>query len=139
MFTARCHIVDWCNRLGELWSWPPLSSSFTEEVTTITTWNFPIEPHILSTKNHWRFQPTLLLMWSLSQHIFLSQININCYVNIVSSKCYRYLLFPVHILNSYFLQFFNFSPCTSIMYPHPELSFWKIFFPEQCVRYLTHC
>jgi hypothetical protein len=35
VFTARCHVADWCNRLAELWRWLPLSSSFTEAVTTI--------------------------------------------------------------------------------------------------------
>jgi hypothetical protein len=36
MFTAWCHMANWCNRLVEVWPWPPLSSSFTEAVTTIT-------------------------------------------------------------------------------------------------------
>jgi hypothetical protein len=34
LFTARCHAADWCNRLAEVWPWPPLWS-FTEAVTTI--------------------------------------------------------------------------------------------------------
>jgi hypothetical protein len=38
VFTAWCHVADWCNRLAEVWPWPPLSSSFTEAVTTITVW-----------------------------------------------------------------------------------------------------
>jgi hypothetical protein len=38
VFTAWCHVADWCNRLAEVWTWPPLSSSFTEAVTTITVW-----------------------------------------------------------------------------------------------------
>jgi hypothetical protein len=29
-------VAGWCNRLAEVWPWPPLSSSFTEAVTTIT-------------------------------------------------------------------------------------------------------
>jgi hypothetical protein len=33
MFTARCHVGDWCNRLSEVWPWVPLSSSFTKVVT----------------------------------------------------------------------------------------------------------
>jgi hypothetical protein len=37
VFTVWCHVADWCNRLAEVWPWPPLSSSFTEAVTTITT------------------------------------------------------------------------------------------------------
>jgi hypothetical protein len=36
VFTARYHVTDWCNRLAEMWPWPPLSSSFTEAFTTIT-------------------------------------------------------------------------------------------------------
>jgi hypothetical protein len=36
--TVRCHVADWCNRLAEVWAWPPLSSSFTEAVTAITVW-----------------------------------------------------------------------------------------------------
>jgi hypothetical protein len=36
MLTARCHVPHWCNRLSEVWPWPPLSSSFTEAVTTVT-------------------------------------------------------------------------------------------------------
>jgi hypothetical protein len=36
MFTVWCHVADWCNRLVEVWPWPPLSSSFTELITTIT-------------------------------------------------------------------------------------------------------
>jgi hypothetical protein len=38
VFTVRCHVADWCNRLVEVWPWHPLSSSFTETVTTITVW-----------------------------------------------------------------------------------------------------
>jgi hypothetical protein len=34
--TARCHMVDWCNRLVEEWPWSPLSSSFTKAITTVT-------------------------------------------------------------------------------------------------------
>jgi hypothetical protein len=36
LFTARCHVADRCNRLAEVWPWPPLLSSFTEAVATIT-------------------------------------------------------------------------------------------------------
>jgi hypothetical protein len=32
----------WCNGLAVVWPWPPLSSSFTETVTTIKSGNFPI-------------------------------------------------------------------------------------------------
>jgi hypothetical protein len=35
VFTARCHMADLCNRLVEVWPWPPFSSSFTKSVTTI--------------------------------------------------------------------------------------------------------
>jgi hypothetical protein len=28
-FRARCHVAVWCNRLAEVYLWPPLSSSFT--------------------------------------------------------------------------------------------------------------
>jgi hypothetical protein len=46
MFTARCHVADWCSRLVEVWPWPPLSSSFTEAVTTITVCNScPVYSH----------------------------------------------------------------------------------------------
>jgi hypothetical protein len=31
------HMADWCNRLVEVWPWPPLSS-FTEAVTTVMVW-----------------------------------------------------------------------------------------------------
>jgi hypothetical protein len=24
VFTVWCHVVDWCNRLAEVWPWPPL-------------------------------------------------------------------------------------------------------------------
>jgi hypothetical protein len=33
---VQCHVADWCNRLAKVWPWPPLSSSFTKAVTTIT-------------------------------------------------------------------------------------------------------
>jgi hypothetical protein len=36
LVTTLCHLADRCNRLVEVWPWPPLSSSFKEEVTTIT-------------------------------------------------------------------------------------------------------
>jgi hypothetical protein len=36
VFTVKCHVADWCNGLLEVWPWPPLSSSFTEAVTTVT-------------------------------------------------------------------------------------------------------
>jgi hypothetical protein len=35
-FTAWCHVADWCNRLAEVWPWPPLSSCFTKTVTITT-------------------------------------------------------------------------------------------------------
>jgi hypothetical protein len=35
MFTARCHMADWSNRLAEVCPWPPLSSFYMEAVTTI--------------------------------------------------------------------------------------------------------
>jgi hypothetical protein len=38
LFTARCHVSDWCNRLSEMWPWRPLSSSFTEAFTTVRVW-----------------------------------------------------------------------------------------------------
>jgi hypothetical protein len=39
--TMHVHsMADWCNRLSEVWRWPPLSSTFTETVTTITIWEF---------------------------------------------------------------------------------------------------
>jgi hypothetical protein len=38
MFTVQCHMADWCNRIAVVWPLPPLSSSFTEAVTTITDW-----------------------------------------------------------------------------------------------------
>jgi hypothetical protein len=38
MFTVRCHMADWCNKLAEVWPCPLPSSSFTEAVTTITVW-----------------------------------------------------------------------------------------------------
>jgi hypothetical protein len=37
LFTARCQVANWCNRLAEVWPWPPLSS-FTKAVTTIIVW-----------------------------------------------------------------------------------------------------
>jgi hypothetical protein len=36
VFTAQCHMADWCNRLAEVWPWPPISSSFTEAGTRVT-------------------------------------------------------------------------------------------------------
>jgi hypothetical protein len=38
IFTAWCHMADWCNRLAEVWPWHSLSSSLTKAVTTITVW-----------------------------------------------------------------------------------------------------
>jgi hypothetical protein len=42
----RCHVADWRNRLSEVWSWPPLSPSFTEAVTTKTVRELSNTPHI---------------------------------------------------------------------------------------------
>jgi hypothetical protein len=40
VFTAQFHVADWYNRLLEMWTWSPLSSSFTDAVTTITVREF---------------------------------------------------------------------------------------------------
>jgi hypothetical protein len=36
VLTVWWHMADWCNGLAEVWPWPPLSSSFTKALTTIT-------------------------------------------------------------------------------------------------------
>jgi hypothetical protein len=41
VLTAWCHMADWCNRLAEVWPWPPISSSFTEAVTVTTVRKLP--------------------------------------------------------------------------------------------------
>jgi hypothetical protein len=38
VFTVQCHVADCCTRLAKVWPWPPLSSSFTTAVTTLTLW-----------------------------------------------------------------------------------------------------
>jgi hypothetical protein len=37
MFTMRCHVADWYNRLAEAWPWPPFSSSVTEQLQSPRT------------------------------------------------------------------------------------------------------
>jgi hypothetical protein len=49
LFTARCHVAEGCNRLAEVWLWPPLSSYFTEAVTTITVQEFSVSNLYAST------------------------------------------------------------------------------------------
>jgi hypothetical protein len=46
VFKELCHVADWCNRLSEVWPWPPLSSSFTEAVTTIIVRDLSDTPRI---------------------------------------------------------------------------------------------
>jgi hypothetical protein len=41
---------QWCNRLAEVWPWPPLSSYFMEAVTTITVRELSDSPSYSSVK-----------------------------------------------------------------------------------------
>jgi hypothetical protein len=83
MFTAQCHVADWCNRLAEVWPCLPLSFSFTKAVTRIRV-------RELSNTTSYRVKWNSHI--SSAQHDFLLRNIKN-----VSQHIPRQLVFEIHL------------------------------------------
>jgi hypothetical protein len=150
MFKARCHVADWCNRLAEVWPWPPLSSSFTEALTTITLGNFPSNmqlnqhipvPHI--TDKRWlipgscsrssRFEMEMayfLLVWgeycnSVLKYVMIPSfpLNFEFILHNCCLICYKIISAVARVNVTY-------KPNRKTSHPHFVYSWWNWFLRE---------